>query len=49
MVAPAGAAVEEIGEERSGAPLEVLRLAIVDGAMELRFCGARVRLGRIST
>ena len=49
MVSPAGAAVEEIGEERSGAPLEVLRLAIVDGAMELRFCGTRVWLGRVET
>lgn len=49
MLSPAGAAIEELGDPRGGAPLEVLRLAIVDGVMELRFCGARVRLGRIET
>ena len=32
----------------TGAPVEVLRLCIVDGQMELRFCGARLPLGRIS-
>lgn len=30
-----------------GAPMEVLRLVITDGQMELRLCGARVRLGRV--
>lgn len=49
MLSPAGAAIEELGDPRGGAPLEVLRLAIIDGVMEMRFCGARVRLGRIET
>ena len=47
MLSPEGAAIEELGDRRAGAPLEVLRLAIVEGVMELRFCGARVRLGRV--
>jgi transposase InsO family protein len=47
MTQPAGAIVEEVFGPATGAPLEVLRLMIVDGVMELRFCGARVRLGRI--
>jgi transposase InsO family protein len=47
LVAPAGAPLEELTAPGSGAPLEVLRLVLVDGAMELRFCGARVRLGRV--
>jgi transposase InsO family protein len=42
MNAPLGAPIEE-----SKAPLEVLRLIIKDGQLEMRFCGARVRLGRI--
>jgi putative transposase len=42
-----GAALEELSSCRSGAPLEVLRLVIVNRTMELRFCGARVRLGDI--
>jgi hypothetical protein len=29
--------------------MEVLRLVLVDGAMEMRFCGARVRLGPVAT
>lgn len=40
---------EEIGSEQTGAPMEVLRLVLLDGVMELRFCGARVRLGPIAT
>lgn len=47
MMTPAGAALEELGEAQGGAPLEVLRLVITDGVMELRFCGARVTLGKI--
>jgi transposase InsO family protein len=47
LLAPAGAPIEELTAPGSGAPLEVLRLVLVDGAMELRFCGARVRLGRV--
>lgn len=43
----AGAPFEEALGIRTGAPLEVLRLVIVDGKMELRFCGARVCLGKI--
>ncbi len=45
MFAAPGSAIEEILGVHSGAPLEVLRLVIVEGCMELRFCGARVRLG----
>lgn len=41
------AEIEELSPPQSKAPLEVLRLVIVDRAMELRFCGARVRLGTI--
>lgn len=47
LVEKSGAAVEEVTGARTGAPLEVLRLVLVDGVMELRFCGARVRLGRV--
>jgi hypothetical protein len=39
------ASVEERLSARSGAPLEVLRLVVLDGVMGLRFCGARVQLG----
>lgn len=47
--APAGSAVEEaLGTER-GAPLEVLRLVVTDGVLELRFCGARCVLGPLET
>jgi transposase InsO family protein len=41
----AGAPVEEVLGLVPGAPLEVLRLVVVDGHLELRFCGARVNLG----
>jgi putative transposase len=44
-----GAPVEELITASSGAPLEVLRLVIHDGAMEIRFCGARVQLGPLKT
>jgi transposase InsO family protein len=43
---PGGAPTEE---NDAGAPLEVLRLVISDGMVELRFCGARVLLGRVTT
>lgn len=42
-----GDPLEELSGPRARAPLEVLRLVVVDGAVELRFCGARVRLGSI--
>jgi hypothetical protein len=45
--AATGCAVEELGTIRSGSPMEVLRLTLVDGTLELRFCGARVVLGRV--
>jgi putative transposase len=45
--APAGSPAEEILSARAGAPFEVLRLVLIDGVMELRFCGARVKLGRV--
>ena len=46
---PSGHSIEEVLHGRSGAPLEVLRLLIVEGRMELRFCGARVDLGAVTT
>jgi putative transposase len=46
LVAPAGAPLED--GATAAAPLEVLRLVIVDGVMELRFCGARVELGPVA-
>jgi putative transposase len=45
--APDGTAVEELGGNDRAAPMEVLRLVIVAGHMELRLCGARVRLGPV--
>jgi putative transposase len=45
--APAGSAIEELGTVRVGSPMEVLRLTLLDGVLELRFCGARVVLGRV--
>jgi len=44
-----GASVEETLTAASGAPMEVLRLVLHDGVMEMRFCGARVQLGRLLT
>ena len=43
------APVKEMLSTSSGAPLEVLRLVVLDGVMELRFCGARVQLGPLMT
>jgi hypothetical protein len=43
-----GSPLEEITSADDGAPLEVLRLVLNDGVMELRFCGARVPLGAIA-
>jgi hypothetical protein len=43
-----GAPFEEVLGIRTGAPMEVLRLVIVDGKMELRFCGARICLGEVN-
>jgi hypothetical protein len=42
-----GGLIEEMHTKESGAPMEVLRLVIQDGVLELRFCGAKVTLGRI--
>jgi len=47
LLGTAGGALEELGSNSTGSPLEVLRLVIIDGVMELRFCGARVGLGAI--
>lgn len=44
-----GAPIEETVSASSGAPLEVLRLVVHDGVMEMRFCGARVQLGPLVT
>jgi len=46
-ISPDGAAIEELCGSGVQAPMEVLRLVIVDGQMELRLCGARVRLGPV--
>ena len=43
----AGAVFEEVLGQHCGSPMEVLRLVVVDGQMELRFCGARVCLGAV--
>jgi RNA-directed DNA polymerase len=43
-----GYGFEETMAGRTGAPMEVLRLVIVEGRMELRFCGARVVLGPVT-
>lgn len=43
----AGAPVEEVLGLQRQAPLEVLRLVLVDGHLELRFLGARVVLGPV--
>jgi transposase InsO family protein/transposase-like protein len=42
-----GSTIEEVMPENAKAPLEVLRFVIVDGIMELRFCGARIKLGPV--
>lgn len=47
LLQPFGAPLEEIGSLSLGSPLEVLRLVLRDGVMELHFCGARVKLGPI--
>ncbi len=44
MRAEPGAPFEEVGERA----LEVLRLVILDGRMELRFCGSKVILGSVT-
>jgi hypothetical protein len=41
--------VEETLSGAGGAPLEVLRLVLHEGHLELRFCGARVQLGPLMT
>jgi transposase InsO family protein len=47
MLGAPGSASEEVLTSHTGAPMEVLRLVIVDGEVELRFCGARVHLGAL--
>jgi putative transposase len=44
---PTGGAIEELGTVQAHSPMEVLRLTLLDGVLELRFCGARVVLGRV--
>lgn len=44
---PPGDPFEEVASANSGAPLEVLRLVLIDRHAELRFCGARIRLGPV--
>lgn len=48
MLAQAPGSCEELLASHTGSPMEVLRLVIVDGHAELRFCGARVRLGDLA-
>jgi len=45
LLMPFGGAFEEIASADSGAPLEVMRLLLREGVLELTFCGATVRLG----
>lgn len=47
LYAQPGSPLEEVGFTGSGAPAEVLRLVVLDGQMELRLCGCRVRLGPV--
>ena len=44
---PSGSAIEELAAIPEGSPMEVLRLVMIDGTLELRFCGARVVLGQV--
>lgn len=44
---PGGSAIEELAAIPEGSPMEVLRLVMIDGTLELRFCGARVVLGQV--
>ncbi len=44
-----GSVFEETLRSETGAPMEVVRLMMVDGHLELRLCGARVRLGPVTT
>lgn len=39
--------VEEVTAAAAGSPMEILRLVLADDVLELRFCGARVRLGSV--
>lgn len=49
MYAAPGTPVEEVASGDTGAPVEVLRLVIVHGQMELRLCGSRVILGAVQS
>lgn len=49
MRAATGTPFEEVAASDTGAPVEVLRLVIVDGQMELRLCGSRVILGAVQS
>jgi putative transposase len=42
-----GSAIEELCSSQAGSPMEVLRLTLTEGLLELRFCGARVVLGKV--
>jgi putative transposase len=44
---PSGTAIEELSSMPEDSPMEVLRLVMIDGTLELRFCGARVVLGQV--
>jgi len=48
-LARTGEAFEEIAFPSAQTPMEVLRLVLVNGKIELRFCGARVELGNIES
>jgi transposase InsO family protein len=46
---PGGMIEELTTTSQVTSPVEILRLVVTDGEMELRFCGARVKLGKIMT
>ena len=48
QLAGSGGPIEEVSLGAETAPTEILRLGLVDGKMELRFCGARVCLGPVT-
>jgi transposase InsO family protein len=48
QLAGSGGPIEEVSLGAEAAPTEILRIGLVDGKMELRFCGARVCLGPVT-
>jgi len=48
QLAGSGGPIEEVSLGAKQAPTEILRIVLVEGKMELRFCGARVCLGPVT-